>query len=410
MICLPSSGVIARGDSLITGTGLPRDIDKFIKAGDTISVFSPASAARYKIKSLEPAKNTGPVKNLFMKFSEFESFPVGSGLYESLFSNNRYLVAGDDTVEGWISIGKALDGSGFPVLDIMVEEGRHARFIYHNHQDHIFIESSLNWEEWSVLQEELQSLRREFDSQIKIPSSFNGTGEIKLIFRKLILDLFKNLGIPAGGSGYTLLDVYLHGGKAYLPLETLDHVLVRYFLPSAPAMPRNAEKPVSITIIYSDNIDDYGSEINALRNFLGNYFDFETIDSRSYRDYKYNIRENVLLHFTGHGKIEGGRGKIELGGVYTDRLQPAAKLHTAFLNCCSAGLETSGIVTNLLENGAEYVIASPYEITSAGFPAILDFYSFLGGTDSSVPFLLNSVKNPGFSLFYRLYGRYTNKI
>jgi hypothetical protein len=227
----------------------------------------------------------------------------------------------------------------------------------------------------------------------------------------LILDLFAKLGIPMGGSTYTLLDVYLHGsGKAYLPLETLDHVLVRYFLPSASVIPRVAEKPGSIAIIYSDNIDNYGNEINALRNFLENHFDFETINSRLYGDYKYNVRENSFLHFAGHGKIEGGRGMIELGGVYTDRLPPAAKAHAAFLNCCSAGLEASGIVKNLLENGSEYVIASPYEITSGGLPSILDFYSFLGGTDSSVPFFLNSVKNPEFGLFYRLYGRYTNKI
>ena len=414
MICLRSAEVRITDHNLIIDGTLSDSLHKFIKKGDLLPVFDKTEVKIFKVCSIEKNLSGTSQKNILLKFSDYNKIPISPGIYESLFFYKKYLVAGENTVSGWISICSLLTKPK-PILNIRIKQNSYIRFIYHQPLHQIFIEKYLQWDEWSLIQEELHNLRIEIDSEIKIAGA-KRINEIVNIMRGLIENLFIKLGIPLfeksfKGIDYITLDIYTEGKGIYLPIEIMENVLVRYLLPSPAARSRNISK--NLTIIFSDKIDNYNREIQSLKDFLKDSFNTETFSDESYQEYKYNIRDSNYLHFTGHGKIIDGKGMIELDNTFTDRLQYSENLHTAFLNCCFAGLEADGIVLNLLQNGTEFVIASPYEITgsfSGGFSGIVDFYSFFCGTDTTLPFFLNSVKNRDFSLFYRLYGRYNGKI
>ncbi len=417
MICIRSQEIKILGRYIFIDNGLAGNLEKFIKTGDLIHVFDNEQVTKFRVFGLETSRtgaSGGPSKKLSIRFSEYNKTAISRGVYESLFSQKRYHIVPENTALGWISIGSSLARARPPVLNIRIKKGSYIRFIYHNTQDEIFIENYLQWEKWIGLQEELHGLRKEIDTAIK-NSNISQIDEIKTIIREMIENIFIKLGIPlapenCGRNDYSLLDVYINGKGIYLPLEILNRTIVQYLLPMPVREPAHLTQ--NFTIIFSNKIDNTG-EINSLKKLLENRFDIEAISDEAYQGCKYEVRNSCYFHFSGHGEIHSGKGMIELNKVLTDRVFYSKRVHMAFLNCCFTGLETDGVILNLLENGTKFVIASPYEITGnteGGFSEILDFYSFMQGADASIPFFLNSVKNNNFSLFYRLYGRYADKI
>jgi hypothetical protein len=420
MICIRAPEIRILGSSIIVSDiSLSAALEMFIKKGDTLSVFYKEYVTIYSACSPESTHSAGKAKNLSIKFAGTDKKAINRNVYEALFSKEKYYNIPENVFSGWISIGSALSRQK-PMLNIRIKKGSYIRFIYTHAENNIFIENYMQWEEWAELQDGLNRLRREIDSDIK-NSDFNRLDENMALIRELIENLFVKLGIPLHSADfnsgeYILLDVYLPGNGIYLPLEILSQVLVQYFVPAGrsltPEMNTSA-LPQKFTIIYSNKIDNYALELDRLKNILGNQFDITVISSESYKDYKFDIRDSCYLHFSGHGKIINGKGKIGVDNIFTDRLPYSESIRSAFLNCCFAGLEPDGIIMNLMGNGTEFVIASPYEITGNyddGFSGITDYYSFIRGSGTTVPFFLNSVKNRNFGLFYRLYGRYNNKI
>ncbi len=420
MICIRKAELFQLGDYINIDTDIFNLIEKDLHKDGEFFLFDKSAASRFKIldyKSL-PGDKVKPGRTS-LKVLEIRRSGIGMHIYDCLFFQNIFFNTSLITAQKLISFEEARKKR--TVISIKLKQDSYARFIFYREFDNVLIESYIQWGEWSKIQSELLSLKDEINISIK-NNETERIDEIKNIIKDITSELFKKLGLPVdfsdGRDTVALIDIYLSGKTVYLPLEIFDSLLVHYFVPSSVkgcSICGGSGKNNRLTLIYSAGMPDSSSEIYAIKNILDKNYNIEIFTGENYDEYKFNARNSCYFHYSGHGKIiaENGspaKGMIELNSRFTDRILYSGRL--AFLNCCDTGLLPDGIIGNLIDNGTDNVIASPYEISGEkrDYTDLTDFYSFLPGGDVNISFCLNSIKNPDFSLFYRLYGRYCPKI
>ncbi len=422
MLCLNSQDIQYQNQELLINSNLAAKLEKSLKKGSYIAVFHKNEVIKYFIEAgynnqfkqsnVQKEKSKNINNTISIKVTETQRKPVQPVVSQTLFLQEHNHNVPDSVFDAWLSLSDNLEKPK-PFLNIKARQDSYIRFIYSHIPEKIFIESYMQWPDWIKLQNEFLMLRNEIDICIKNQARI----EDKIsVLQELIDKLFKKINIPLTkkdlkNNECSLIDIYWNGKGVFIPFEALDKILVRYLIPADHK--RHSAEAGNMTIIYSKKIKNSASEINELKKLMDKRFNVETYSDNNYQDYKYNLRNSHLLHFCGHGEIQDQKGMLNINNALTDQIPNTDNLHLAFLNCCLTGLYSEGVISNLIENGSEYVIASPYEISDqigGNTRGIMDFYSICNPEEISASFFLNAIKNPDFRLFYRLYGRYCDKI
>ncbi len=420
MLCLNNNWQAIDGNH-IRLVDITREEIETVKEDGRIALFDREDFSINQIKQSEVITDNSSRLTVEKDFEGYTDIRISN----CIFGNGSKVFFEEDFLKKLPLLSRALKNK--PVLlNIKAKKGFYLRFIYADTLKNDFIESYLDWKDYEKVEKELLNMKNGVDSCIKnkrmedIQSYFSA-------MREILEKLLQKTGIPITGnrSEYLLLSILWSNTSLFLPFEILsDRILVRYFMPSSERFCKKAGN--HFTMIYSSSMKTAVNEVYKIKEILNKRFNVEYFPESNFSDYKTNLRDSSFIHFSGHGEIVENRGKIELQGSLTDEILYCGNVKMAILNCCVTGLYSEGIVSFLLKEGADAVLASPYEIidsdNNGGFgndssvviklteirsPDILCFYNFFNPDDLEMSYLLTSIKNQEFTYFYRFCGKYT---
>lgn len=288
-----------------------------------------------------------------------------------------------------------------PVGLIVNRNGDGFRFEYIDPVTHTFIRAFVTDAEWNLLHKRVAELADHVNVSIRA-----GNPRILLqLIREgqdVLRELFDAINLPLYELPSTRrLDVFLTEAEPFLPLEFLPaKPLIGYYLPRK-IEPSPADPAVEhITIVYSTELDHALKEVSALSGNVREWYDLEL-----YSDENAELSGGTgVFHFIGHGEIRDGQSGVIVNGAWSHTV--GGGYRSAVLDCCHLGRNPRGLIGDLIANGAEWVIASPYEIADDHGLDFERFYLFLKGGDDAIAHALTAFSQPLFYYYYRLYGFY----
>jgi hypothetical protein len=298
------------------------------------------------------------------------------------------------------------------ILSIKIKEGIYVRFFYSDQNKDFFGERYLDWPDFEKLENHLLCAKKEMDFSVKNQRPIK---QNLLAQRDILNRLLHKLKMPEFFSDdeVTQLQVVWEGRSFFLPLEILsDSLLIEYLIPDK----KGAVLPSGrgFTFVYSPQLKGALTEICHLKELLKERFELECFSDELWKDYQANMSSSRYFHFAGHGRIEEKKGKIILNEETLEEASFCRNTELAVLNSCFSGAYAEGIVSSFLNENAQWVIASPYELKDEFYAAAnsfwRDFYHFFCPENPALSFHLARLKNPEEGIFYRIFGKYRNFI
>ena len=409
MICLPSAGIKQSGNLISIPVSTASGIIS-LRNPERAAVFYETEAAIYNVCGTDISDG-----NLNLKVILEKKYKLSPKINILIKNNYKYADLSPKEIE---KISRYSGSIGKPplILNIKQKQDIYVRFILTDNVNNSFIESYIDWKEWKIIENEFISIRDEINFCIKNCQD-SELNEKKALLARVFERLWKTLGINfqflIRDLDYVRLSVQWQGKSLFIPFEAIsENILVEYCVPSN--ITKAPGKNNLFTIIYSDDAADSKKESFEISNILSERYSVEYFSDSNFNKYRTSLINSSYLHFTGHGLIEGKKGLVHIGGSNTGDLLYLKNADFAFLNCCSAGAYSEGIISSMINNGISSIIAAPYEIPAIadypGFTSAVKLYNYFFPEDPGLFFDLCRIIYTGAGFYFRIFKRFNNKI
>lgn len=289
------------------------------------------------------------------------------------------------------------------LLHVKEKDGSYLRLILSVPDENVFLEKYAGWDSWLGCRNGLEILKGEVNREFLEGRPDQARQAVKNL-GSVLCSFLESSGLPMTrlmmDDRGRKLDVYYDRKAFLLPFEALEGFFsVTHFLPGVNGiqMPEG-----DFALVYTETLEQTGGEVRLLMEILK---DRHEIGVYSGPQFSGNRRDREIvryLHFAGHGSVRNGKTCLE-----SDPGWSFQGMEFAFLNCCHAGSSAGGVLSSLIEQGVNHVIASPYGIPD-GFQrdVLADFYGEFRPGDIGGTFKRIARKYPDFGMFYRYFRSY----
>ncbi len=380
------------GSSVILPSSFENDL-----AAETGAAFCDPRKGEIALRRIERVEPRGR-ENLLVTLSGGDVHRVPSAILNALFAAAKSFLFTEDMAERLFALGGTFERP--PVVIDLAESAGALSVTYVDAPDSTFIAHRMTASDTELFYRNLDGLKADIDREIAghRPDLQKYTDRFLALMREFAAPLSGRLADTAPRR----IDVRLDGVSRVPPFELIEgSPLVRYLIPGKPAATGWPDEPAAL-VVHSPELLYSSDELTRLMPLLRGRFRLEVRPDASLTgDAQPDVYEAV--HFSGHGEIRDGEGKILCGGVWTDRLPGIRPARHTTLNCCHAGHVPGGIVAKILRGGSQSLVASPYRLPDKPERGITDFYRFYRPGEAFAAYAVAAAIDPAIRFRYRFF-------